>query len=70
MTKSVGKQEVDEWGNWKGETQYNSSCKSNIPNILTFPPIEAEKPVTKRIRDGQGDCNIATNKSKNTHSFI
>jgi hypothetical protein len=32
---------------WKGETRYNSPCKSYISNIKSFLPVEAEKSVTK-----------------------
>ena len=32
---------------WKGETRYNSPCKSHISNIKSFLPVEAEISVTK-----------------------
>jgi hypothetical protein len=46
-SKSRGKQELDVRYTWKGETQYNSPCKSHISNIKSFLPVEAEISVTK-----------------------
>ena len=57
--QTQGKQEVDVPETWKGEARYKSLCQSLIPKIKSFPPVEAEKSVTKGCTDGQGDCNIA-----------
>ena len=46
-SKSHCKQEADVRETWKGETWYNSPCKSHISNIKSFLPVEAEISVTK-----------------------
>ena len=52
-SKSHCKQEADVRETWKGETWYNSPCKSHISNIKSFLPVEAEIYVKKVWTDGR-----------------